>query len=141
MRQLSLIDGTLQMAGVMAAIRAAMRHAAGAPESEGRKMLVERINELAQSAGVRLTSGNAASISKATLDKWLSPSDRSHPPSIMALLIFCRATDNFEPFRIAAQSLGLDLMSEEDRRLRDYGQAVLDMKAARDRKRKLEKNL
>lgn len=87
MRQLSLIDGTLQMAGVMAAIRAAMRHAAGAPESEGRKMLVERINELAQSAGVRLTSGNAASISKATLDKWLSP---SFPR--LVLIIFNRST-------------------------------------------------
>ena len=35
--------------------------------------------------GVRLTAGNTRAISKDTLDKWLSPSDESHPPSILAV--------------------------------------------------------
>ena len=136
MKQLSLLDDAVRLSGVMAAIKTAMRDAAGAPEGEGRKMLADRLNEIAQ-----LTGGNTLSLSKATLDKWLAPSDTSHTPSILALLTFCRATGNVEPFRVAARALGLDLMTEEDRKLRDYGAAVLDMKAARQRKRKLEEDL
>ena len=135
MKQLSLLDDAIRLSGVMVAIKTAMRDAAGAPEGEGRKMLADRLNEIAQRAGIKLTGGNTQSISKATLDKWLAPSDTSHPPSILALLAFCRATGNVEPFRVA------DLMTEEDRKLRDYGAAVLEMKAARQRKRKLEEDL
>ena len=120
MKQLSLLDDAVRLSGVMAAIKTAMRDAAGAPEGEGRKMLADRLNEIAQRAGIKLTGGNTLSISKATLDKWLAPSDT---------------------FRVAARALGLDLMTEEDRKLRDYGAAVLEMKAARQRKRKLEEDL
>lgn len=118
-----------------------MRQAAGADESEGRKMLVERLNEVAQRAGIKLTSGNTAGISKATLDKWLSPSDASHQPSILALLAFCIALDNMEPLRVAAQAVGLDIMTEQDRKLRDYAQAILAEKAAKKRKQRLEREL
>lgn len=141
MSQLPLIDPSYRLTGAMAAIKAAMRDVAGAEESEGRKMLVDRLNEVARKAGVKLTSGNAPAISKATLDKWLSPTDQAHTPSIMALLAFCIATGNVEPLRIAARILGLDLMTLEDRKLRDYAQAILDEKAARQRKNKLEKEL
>lgn len=139
MSQLPLIDPSYQLTGAMAAIKAAMREVAGAEESEGRKMLVERLNEVAQKAGVKLTSGNTPAIGKATLDKWLSPSDQSHTPSIMALLTFCCATG--KPLRVAARVLGMDLMTLEDKKLRDYAQAILDEKAARQRKNKLEKEL
>ncbi|WP_165064533.1 hypothetical protein [Desulfovibrio sp. ZJ200] len=141
MSQLSLLGTSFQLTGVMAAIRAAMRNAAGAEESEGRKILVDRLNDLAAQSGIRLTSGNSPVISKATLDKWLSPSDLSHPPSILALLVFCSVTDCAEPLRVAARALGFDLMTREDRMLRDYAQAILDEKAARQRKNKLEKEL
>ncbi|WP_165178021.1 phage regulatory CII family protein [Desulfovibrio sp. ZJ369] len=141
MRQLSLIEDILRLSGVMAAIRAAMREAAGAEESEGRKLLTDRLNEVSHRAGIKLTAGNTSGISKATLDKWLSPTDTSHPPSILALLAFCKATGNLEPLRVAAQALGVDLMTREDRRLRDYAQAILDERAARQRKNKLEKEL
>lgn len=141
MRQLSLLDDAVRLAGVMAAIRAAMRAVAGASDSEGRKALPDKLNALARQAGVKLTTGNQKSISKDTLDKWLSPSDTSHPPSILALLAFCRATGSVEPLRMTARALGLDIMTEEDRKLRDYGKAVLDMKTARERKRKLENDL
>lgn len=141
MRQLSLIDDAARLAGVMAAIRAAMRAAAGAPDGEGRKALPDKLNALARQAGLNLTTGNRKAISKDTLDKWLSPSDMSHPPSILALLAFCHATGSVEPLRMAARALGLDIMTEEDRKLRDYGKAILDMKTARERKRKLEADL
>ncbi len=141
MTQLSLLETSYQLAGAMAAIRAAMRATVGAPESEGRKALPDRMNAIARQAGIRLTQGNQKNISKDTLDKWLSPSDLSHPPSIHALLVFCAATDCAEPLRVAARALGFDLMTREDRMLRDYAQAILDEKAARRRKNKLEKEL
>lgn len=141
MEQLSLLDSSFRLAGAMATIRAAMRTAAGAPESAGRKLLVDRLNEAAERAGIHLTTGNTAAISKATLDKWLSPSDLSHPPSILALLVFCSVTQNIEPLRVAVQTLGFDLMTKEDRQLRDYARAILDERAARQRKNKLEREL
>ena len=141
MYQLPLFDEAARLAGVMAAIRTAMRTIAGAPESEGRKVLPDRLNALARQAGVKLTAGNQKTISKDTLDKWLSPTDTTHSPSILAVLAFCAVSGDPTPLRMAAHALGLDLMDENDRKLRDYGKAVLDMKSARERKRKLENDL
>lgn len=122
-------------------VRAVMRQIAGDRESEGRKTLVDKINRIAAEAEIKLTGGNSKSISKDLLDKWLSPSDATHPPSLLAILAFCRATDNPAPLQIILQALGLDLMTKEDRKFRDYGRAVWEMKAARERKRKLENDL
>ena len=141
MRQLSLLDDATRLAGVMASVRAAMRAAAGAPESEGRKALPDKLNALARHAGVKLTQGNQSSISKDTLDKWLSPSDTSHTPSLLAVLVFCRATGSVEPLRMAAQALGLDLMTEEERKLCEYGRSIHEEREARKRRRKLENDL
>lgn len=139
MRQLSLLsDDHAALAGVMPAVRAAMRRAAGAPDGEGRKALVDRINQIAAEAEIRLTGGNAKGISKDLLDKWLSPSDTSHPPGLLAVLVFCKATDDCGPLRVLAQALGLDIMTDEDRRYRDLGKAEVELKAARKRRRMLE---
>lgn len=137
----SLFDSAYRLPSTMAAIRASMREVAGAEESEGRKLLVEKLNELSRQSGIKLTGGHSASISKATLDKWLSPTDTSHQPSILALLAFCKVTGSLEPLRVVAQALGADLMTLEDRNLRDYAQAILDERAARKRKHRLEKEL
>lgn len=139
MRQLSLFDETTRLAGVMDAIRAAMRTAAS--EGDGRKVLSDRINAIARASGIRLTGGNVRAISDETLNKWLSPSDASHPPSILAVLAFCLATGSHEPLRVMARCLGVEVMTDEDRRYRDYGKAVLDAKASRKRLRKLEEDM
>lgn len=141
MRQASLFDHCAPLAGAMPAIKAAMRAVAGAPEGEGRKALPDRINAVASASGVRLTAGNARSISKGTLDKWLSPSDESHPPSILAVLAFYLATDDPAPLRAMLRSVGLDIMTGEDRRFRDLGKLDAEMKAARKRKKLLEASL
>lgn len=141
MRQLSLFDDDLgALAGVMPAIRAAMNRAAGA-DIEGRKKLVDRINTIATNAGVRLTQGNTKAISKDLLDKWLSPSDRDHTPSLLAVVVFCKATNDPAPLKAALKALGLDVMTDEDRRHRDYGRACLEEKAVRRRKKQLEDTL
>ena len=137
MRQVSLLaPGIAALAHVMPDVRAAMRQIAGSRESEGRKALVDKLNQIASEAEIKLTGGNSKSISKDLLDKWLSPSDSSHPPSLLAILAFCRATDNPVPLQIILRAVGLDVMTDEDRKFRDYGRAVWEAEeAARNRKR------
>lgn len=137
MRQISLLaPGIAALAHVMPDVRTAMRQIAGSRESEGRKALVDKINQIAAEAEIKLTGGNSKSISKDLLDKWLSPSDTSHPPGLLAILAFCRATDNPAPLQIILHAVGLDVMTADDRKFRDYGRAVWEAEeAARNRKR------
>lgn len=137
MRQLSLLD-TYALAGAMPAIRAAMSRVAGDAEGEGRKALVDKINRIARQEGIRLTGGNVKNISKDTLDKWLSPTDTAHAPGVNAILTFCIATNDFTPLGVMLRPFGLDIMTHEDRRLRDIAKADEEIKALRQRKRNLE---
>ncbi len=141
MRQASLLeDDHGRLAGVVPAMRAAMNRAAGEDES-GRKLLVDRLNAVAREAGVRLTSGNSHAISKDTLDKWLNPNDRDHTPGILAVAVFCTATRDAGALRVLLQSIGLDVMTQEDRKHRDYGKACLAEREARKRKKILEETI
>lgn len=138
MRQASLLDDDHgKLAGLVPAMRAAMNRAAGGDEA-GRKLLVDRINAVAQEAGIRLTAGNAKTVSKDTLDKWLNPNDRDHTPGVLAVAAFCAATRDVGALRVLLQAMGLDVMTAEDRKHRDYGKACLAEREARKRKKMLE---
>ena len=141
MRQLSLIEDIAQLAGALPAIKAAMRGIAGAPEGEGRKALPDKLNAIARASGIKLTGGNAHGISEEMLHKILSPSDDSRPPSVLMLLAFYKATSNPAHIRAMLSAVGLDIMTEDDRKLRDYARAILDQKKARKQARKLEEEL
>jgi len=141
MRQLSLIEDIAQLAGALPAIKAAMRGIAGAPEGEGRKALPDKLNAIARASGIKLTGGNAHGISEEMLHKILSPSDDSRPPSVLMLLAFYKATNNPAHIRAMLRAVGLDIMTEDDRKLRDYARAILDQKKARKQARKLEEEL
>jgi hypothetical protein len=141
LKQLSLLDDIPgSLAGLIPAVRAAMNRAAGA-DPEGRKLLVDRLNDLAAQTGIRLTQGSAKAISKDTLDKWLAPTDREHTPSLLAVAAFCVAISNPEPLRVLLRGVGLDVMTAEDRRLRDYGRACLAEREARKKKKRLEEEI
>lgn len=141
MRQLSLIEDIAQLAGALPAVKAAMRGIAGAPEGEGRKALPDKLNAIARASGIKLTGGNAHGISEEMLHKILSPSDDSRPPSVLMLLAFYKATSNPAHIRAMLRAVGLDIMTEDDRKLRDYARAILDQKKARKQARKLEEEL
>lgn len=140
MRQASLFEDDLQLSGLLPAMRAAMHRAAGEDES-GRKLLIDRINTLAQASGVRLTAGNSWTVSKDTLDKWLNPADRDHTPGILAVVAFCAAVKDYGALRVIIRAVGLDLMTDEDRTLRDYGRACQAEREARKRKKMLEEKI
>lgn len=141
MRQLSLIEDIAQLAGALSAIKAAMRGITGAPEGDGRKALPDKLNAIARASGIKLTGGNANGISEEMLHKILSPSDDSRPPSVLMLLAFYKATGNPAHLRAMLRTVGLDIMTEDDRKLRDYARAILDQKKARKQARKLEEDL
>lgn len=139
MRQLSLLtDDYAHLAGLLPAIRGAMRRAAGAEDSEGRKALVDSINRIAANGGVRLTTGNTKVITKDTLDKWLSPSDASHPPSITAIVVFCVATGDMAPLKQILKAAGLGVATEEDLKFAEYGRICHNERETKRKKRKIE---
>lgn len=141
MRQTSLFDDpALALSGLLPALRAAMNGVVGQDE-DGRKVLVDRLNALATRAGIKLTSGNTRTISKDTLDKWLSPADREHTPSILALAVVCVATGDAGPLRVLTRACGFDVITQEERVILEYAKADLDVVAARKRKETLKLRL
>lgn len=130
----------LVVAGLIASIKAAMNKAA-ANSSLSRAQIVDRMNVLAQDAGVRLTKGNAKSISEDTLAQWLNPSERSHTPSLLAVNVFCLAVGNVAPLSAQLAVHGCSVMGDEDRRYRDYGKACVNARAAAKQKRKIEEEI
>lgn len=141
MRQLSLFDNAYGLAGALPAVKAVMRRILGPEGDENRKGFVDKLNAIASQAQVPLTGGNVKSMSLDMLNKILSPSDTSHPPSVLFVLVFCKAANDYEPFAVLANALGFELMGEEDKRLRDYGKAIVAEKAARKKKKQLEEQL
>lgn len=126
-----------RLASVMQLVRAAMHRSAGGL-NVSRDQLADSMTHLSRSAGVRLSAGNAKSVKSATLEKWLNPVDRDHPPSLVAVVAFCQATGDVSPLRPLLEAVGCEVMTEDDRKLRDYARAILEEKAARKRKKQLE---
>lgn len=143
MRQLSLLSTTdhSHLAGLIPALRAALRRACSGRESVGRKALVDEINDIAREGGVRLTSGNASALSKDLLDKMLAGGDVSHPPSIIALVVIMLATGDLGPLRVIARAVGAYVVTEDDLKDIEYGRACRMEREARRTKKRLEATL
>lgn len=139
MQQLSLFDNSFALSGVLPEVKASMRRIVGVDEC--RKSFVDKLNAVAAHAQIALTGGNVKAISLDTLNKILSPSDTSHPPSLLFILAFCKAADNYEPLNIIARAVGFELMSREDRLRLEYVKAEMTEKAAKKRKNSLKKLL
>ena len=140
MKQLSLFDNLFNLAGVLPSVKAEMRRIIG-DEGECRKGFVDKLNAISAQEQVALTGGNVKTISLDTLNKILSPSDTSHPPSILFVLAFCRAAKDYGPLRIITRAAGFDLMSEEERMLCECAKADIAEKAAKKKKVLLKKLL
>lgn len=140
MRQLSLFE-TAGLAGVMPAIRASMRRVAAKGDGEGRKVLVDRINEVAQRECISLTGGNAKCVSLDTLEKVLNPNESGHPPSINMILAFCKATGDVSVLQELLRPFGLGVQTAEDKRLRDIAKADAEIEALKKRRKHLKEAL
>jgi hypothetical protein len=142
MRQLSLFetDVSAELAMLMVRTKSAMRTAA-AECGLSRDEICDRMNMIAQNAGVSLSRGNAKSVTLATLEKWLNPAAQEHQPSIVAVNVFCMAVKSIVPLEVSLNLHGCGVQTPEDKKLRDYADAIITERKARKRKRKLELDL
>ncbi|MFW5490400.1 MAG: hypothetical protein ACNI3A_18585 [Desulfovibrio sp.] len=141
--QLSLFDddhAAASLASLLPLVRSAMSSVAGG-SSLSRDQIADRLTEVARAAGISISRGNAKSVKTATLEKWLSPAAREHPPSLTALVAFCLVTRDVRPLEPILATLGCSIMTKEDRKLRDYGAAILAEREAKKKKRQLEAEL
>jgi hypothetical protein len=129
------------LASLVPIIRATMNRVADEHPNLSRDLIADRMTEISRSAGVKLSRGNTKSVKTATLDKWLAPADRDHPPSIVALVAFCMAAKDIRPLEPPLRAVGCAVMTAEDRKMRDYGKAILAEREAKKLKRKLEADL
>ncbi|KAF1073587.1 hypothetical protein ACQ0P8_04205 [Halodesulfovibrio aestuarii] len=130
-----------KLAGVMPQVRANMNSVMKERPNLSRDQLADELTEISRAAGILLSTRNAKCVSRAMLDKWLQPAAREHPPPILAVVAFCMATGDISPLLPILQAVGCEIMSEEDKKLRDYAQAVLSERDAKKRKKQLEAQL
>ena len=142
MRQYSFFDDdpSADLAMLMARLKSAM-HQSAARCGLSREEIADRMTEIAQRAGASLSRGNAKSVTLATLEKWLNPSNTEHLPSILAVNVFCMVVKSAEPLAVMLRLHGCGVMTPNDKRLRDYAEAILAERDARKRKRQLEMDL
>jgi len=142
MRQLSLFetDQSAELAMLMANVKSAMNRAASRC-GLSRDEIVDRMNQIARSAGISLSRGNAKSVTLATLEKWLNPANTEHQPSILAVNVFCTAVKSVEPLAAMLRPHGCGVMTPQDKKLRDYADAILAEREAKKRKKQLELKL
>lgn len=133
-------DEAVGLAGLMPAIRAAMNRVAGKDE-EGRKLLVDKLNNVAKRENVALTNGGGKSIEKTTLDKWLQSLDQGHRPSFEAIVVFLLATGDATPLKPLLKILGLEVIAKEDLPFLEYGKALATIKNAKAQLKKAEARL
>ena len=147
MQQFSLLnyvtrdEQAAKVAAMMPLIRAAMNRVAKQKGALSRDHIADALTEFSQFPDLRLsrTNGkNAQSVSKASLDKWLQPSDREHAPSLEAVVAFCLITGSIEPLRPIFDTLGVRLMSKDEELVYEFGKATLAEREAKKRKRQLE---
>ena len=71
-----------------------------AESSLSREQIVDRMNRLLSEAGINIT------ITKSSLDKWVSLSSTAHLIPLRLLPVFCRAVGSIEPMSVLAAPLG-----------------------------------
>ena len=129
------------LASLMTMTRSSMNRVAKKHPVLSRDLIADLMTEISRSSGVKLSSTNSKRVQTATLEKWITPGERDHPPKLEAIAAFVMATGDNSPLLPLLNALGLELMTEEDKKYRDYGLAVIRTKEAQQRKKQLEAKL
>jgi len=137
MRQLSLFENQIPDADPL--IKAAMNRAAKRC-GLSREQIVDRMNEIAATGGIRLNR-NARTLSLDVLEKWLNPAERDYMPSHNALGAFMAATGDPEPLRVAAGIQGFELVGGEDLKILQAAKIEREIQLLKRRKRRLEQEM
>ena len=132
----------MHVAGLVPSVKAAMQRALAAVTPPlSREQLVDRMNEIAKQAGAKMTPDKSRLLTLPTLEKWLCPNDTEHVPSLVALEVFMLAVDGRAPLDVLASLHGYRLISPEQVKILEYGQAKLSAKRAGRAMRRLEEEI
>lgn len=136
MRHRSLIT-VGKLAGVDTSIKAAMRTVCK-NDSRSREEFVEAMNELADSAGIRLTGGNAKQLNISTFEKWLSPTALDQVPSVRALVVFCEVAGDVRALSALAEPLEARVINRDEARVLRVAEIEQEIKQLKKEKKALE---
>ena len=79
-----------------------------------RANVLKRMQRLANENGVKLSPGaKDGQLSMAIFDKWLNLNAKEHFPSALALMIFCAAIENNDPFKSTFEPFGFHLVDKD----------------------------
>ena len=132
----------IHVAGLVPFVKAAMQRALAAVTPPlSREQLVDRMNAIAKQAGAKITPDKTRLLTLATLEKWLAPNDTEHVPSLVALEVFMLAVDSRAPLDVLVSLHGYRLISPEQVKILEYGQAKLAAKRAGRAMRRLEEEI
>lgn len=136
MERRSLITYSL-LAGIDPSVKTSMRIAAK-EDHRSREEIVDRMNELADAAGVSITGGNAHQLSLATFEKWLSPTATDQIPSLRALVVFCEVVGAVSPLSALAEPLGARVIDADQAAVLRVAEIEQEIKKLKKQKRMLE---
>ena len=129
-----------RLTGLMQGLKACLNKCCG-ESGLSRDQIVDRLNGIAEAAGVKLTAGNSKGLSLATLEKWLNPQNTDHPPSLVAVNALVLALGDHRPLAHLLEIHGLQIMEEQDRFALEYGTACLAAREAAQKIKKMEAQL
>ncbi len=79
-----------------------------------RANVLDKMQELADKNEVTLSPGSQdGKLSMATFEKWLNVNAKEYYPNAQALVIFCAAVENNDPFRAIIEPLGYHLLEKD----------------------------
>jgi hypothetical protein len=136
MRHRSLIT-VGKLAGVDTSIKAAMRSVCKSA-TRSREGIVDAMNELADSAGIRLTGGNAKQLNMTTFEKWLSPTALDQVPCVRALVVFCEVVGDVSALSALAEPLEARVIDRDEARVLRVAEIEQEIKQLKKEKKALE---
>ena len=104
-----------------------------------REQIVDRLNEIAGSEGLRL--GRSDRITLAALDCWLAESKDGHLISVALLPAFCRSVESLLPLKVLAACLGADVITEGEGKVLALARVELEQKRLVRQKRRLQQEI
>lgn len=106
-----------------------------------REQIVDRMNNLADQYGVRLTHGNSKSLSFETFEKWLNPKEVSRLMPVKALPVFCAATGQCSAASVLVEPLGLRVIGSREQKMLAWAEAKMTVREQNRMIRKIEGEL
>lgn len=134
-RQLHLFGPSLNP---VSRLKASMRQAIS--ESRySREQIVDRMNSIAASEGLK--TGRSNKVSLAALDAWVAESKEGNVISVGLLPAFCLAADTLLPLKVLASCLQADVIDHKEVKVLSLAKMEIESKKLARQKRRLQREI